>query len=101
MTNTNILLPINIIAFLEGILHLRVQANLLDTPYAYQSRTYGALDSALICALTDALEVHTDLDLDTRIKVARVLNFGTIDNGEDLAYQIDLWNRDLISLDIL
>lgn len=99
MTNTAIILPATILSFLQAILDLRVQANLLDTPYAYQSRTYGALDSALICALTDALEVHTDLDLDTRLAIARLLNHETVDNGENLSYQIDLWNNNHISLD--
>ena len=98
MTNTAIILPTAIITFLEAILGLRREANLLDIPFAYQSHTYGALDKALLQGLVDALEVHTDLDFGTCTQVAHLLNQETVDNGEDLAYQIDLWNRDIISL---
>lgn len=98
MTNTAIILPATILSFIQAILDLRVQANALDTPFAFQSHTYGALDKALLQALVDALDHHTLIPFGTCTEIAHLLNRETVDNGEDIAYQIDLWNRNLISL---
>lgn len=98
MTNTAINLPANIIAFLQVILGARIEANALDTPFAYQTGTYGALDKALTLALAEAIDHYTLIDFGTCTRIALLLNQETINNGEDIAYQIDLWNRNLISL---
>lgn len=98
MTNTAIILPATILSFLEAILGLRVQANALDIPFAYQTGTYGRLDSALLQALAEAIDHHTSISFADSTMIAHLLNQATLDNGEDIAYQIDLWNRDIISL---
>ena len=97
MTNTPILLTAPILALLEGLLSLLRTSNLLDGPFALQSRTYGAISSALRTAMIDALHTTPHLLLSDCDAVADTLLDAVLHNGEDIAYNLDLWNRNIIS----
>ncbi len=86
------------LALVETLLRALMEANRLDGTMAYQSHAFGkiadALVEALACAIADSRVIYFP---DAR-KVARRLYDEALDNGEDIAYQIDLLNKGIIEV---
>jgi hypothetical protein len=97
--NHRIDIPAPVLALLEVLLSALKMANALDTPFAVETDgTYGKIKDALLHALAEALDHHTTIPFGTCTEIAYLLYWESIDNWEDIAYQIDLWNKDIISL---
>lgn len=94
-----IFLPAPALDLLEVLLKALFAANALDGAHAWgwtgSGGSYEAIDNALQVTLTNALREAKVSDPD---KVAARLLHEAIDNGENIAYQIDLWNKGLIDL---
>lgn len=75
-------------------------SNRVDGWHAYQfGGTYGAVRTALLTALTISLGGGLyPLGTEERLsEIAKALANEAVDNGENIAYQIDLWNEGRIS----
>lgn len=75
---------------LEALLRLVYAANALDFDHAYETATYGAIKAALLKALEVELAPQAGLEFRD---IARLLYDEAIDNGENIAYQVDLFNE--------
>jgi hypothetical protein len=86
------------LALLEVLRTALFTANSLDGTMAYQSHAFGKIQDALVeataCAIADSQVIYFD---DAR-KIAARLVQEAINNGEDIAYQIGLWNKEQIEL---
>lgn len=98
MTNNNLSIAPAALDLLEALLKALFAANALDGTMAYQSHAFGkiadALKEATACAIADSQVIYFE---DAREIAARLYR-EAIDNGENIAYQIDLWNNNIISL---
>lgn len=85
------------LALCESLRTCLYEANALDGTMSYQGHAFGKISDALVetiaCALSDAQVIFFG---DSR-KIARRLHDEMIDNGENIAYQIQLWNDGIIS----
>jgi len=97
MTNTNLRPAPAALALLEVLLTALFEANRLDGHMAYQDHAFGKIADALVeataCAIADSQVIFFE---DARA-IARRLYDEAIYNGENIAYQIDLWNKGIIA----
>lgn len=97
--NFRINIPTSTLTLLEALLTALHMSNALGTPFAFEAGgTYGKVKDALLHALAEALDHHTMLPYESCTEVAYRFYWEALDNGENIAYQIDLWNRDMIAL---
>lgn len=82
----------------ETLLAALRTANALDGYHARQvGGSYGAIQTALVTTLACAiLGSHTSFFFDDTRKIAKRLLEEATDNGENVAYQIDLYNEGVI-----
>jgi hypothetical protein len=85
------------IALLNLLREAMYAANAAEV-HAPQDSTYGNISEVLISALTLAFETETFAKGELAERLARLVLDEAIDNGEDIAYQIDLLNRGIIHL---
>lgn len=107
MTDTMNHLPIRpfrpeALALIEVLLMAVYSANSLGSYHERQTGgTFGAVYDALKKAIWCELRVtgHLTWTPDDLTQIAKVLVSEAIENGENIVYQIDLWNRNLIGPD--
>lgn len=78
------------LATIEALNTLRHEANALPGGHAY--KTYGAIAHALEVAVTTAVHDGATIHWTEAQAIAQRLCHSAVDNGEDIAYQIGLWN---------
>ena len=81
-------------AMIEALNSLRHETNALPGGHAQQDKTYGAIAQALEVAVTTA--VHDGGHAEARA-IAQRICWEAVDNGENIAYQIGLWNAGVIA----
>jgi len=84
-------------ALIEALDGLRRDANALSGGHPQQDKTYGAIASALEVAVTTAIHDRASVHWTEARSIARWLCYEAVNNGENMAYQVALWNRDMIS----
>jgi hypothetical protein len=86
------------LALCEVLLRSLFEANALNGTMSYQAHAFGKISDALVetiaCAIADSMTIYFD---DART-IARLLHDEAIDNGENIAYQVNLFNEGQISL---
>jgi hypothetical protein len=86
------------LALAEVLLGALRTANALDGKMAYQAHAYGKIADALVetiaCAIADSQVIFFD---DARAIAKRIYE-EAIDNGEGVAYCIDLFNEGVIDI---
>lgn len=97
-TNRQLATTADALALCEVLLKALFAANALDGTMSYQSHAFGkiaeALKETIACAIADFQVIYFD---DARA-IAQRLYEEAIDNGENIDYQIDLWNAGRIDL---
>jgi hypothetical protein len=97
MTTNRILnLTDDAIALCNTLRAAALEANRLDGKMAYQQHAYGKISDALVETIACAIADSTILHFDEARKIARRLADEAVDNGENISYQIDLWNEGII-----
>lgn len=86
-----------VMAMIETLNRLRLEANALPGGHAYQGKTYGAIAHALEVTVTTAVHDARRIHWTEAQAIAQRLCYEAVDNGEDMAYQIGLWNRGVIA----
>jgi hypothetical protein len=78
------------------------KANALDGDHAYENGgSYGTIKVALITTLAFAIHKSTTYPVTPFTEcedIARRIYDEVVDNGEDVKYNIDLWNEGVITL---
>jgi len=100
MTNNNLQITAQALALVEALLSSLKAANALDGYFAREAGgAYGDIKKALITSLACAIATDSGpIDFGDARDIARCLYEEAINNWENIAYQIDLWNREIISL---
>jgi hypothetical protein len=84
-------------AMIEALNRLRNDANAAPGGHAYQSKTYGAIARALEVAVTTAIHDRDIIHWTEAQDIAQRICYSAVDNGEDMAYQIKLWNAGVLA----
>ncbi len=105
MTNNNhrLIITSDALALVEALLRSLIEANRLDGYFARQvGGAWGAIDEAMVttlaCAIADRSIEGNHIFFGDARDIARRLRDEAIDNGENISYQIRLWNEGIISL---
>lgn len=85
-------------SLIEDLLRVQRQANALDGYHARQSGTYGAVKEGLVTAITCAIITNQMCGSSYARSIADRLYDEAIDNGENIRYQVQLWNDGVIGL---
>lgn len=99
-TNTNNILSFRAEALVlcETLLTALHMANALGSYHELQvGGTWGGIYDALRKALWCEIRVCTLLTPDQIDTIVEVLRHEAIENGENISYQIDLWNKGIIT----
>jgi len=84
-------------AMIETLNTMRRDVNALPGGHPYQDKTYGAIAHALEIAVTTAITDAHPMFWTEALVIAQRLCHEAVDNGENIAYQVDLWNRGVIA----
>lgn len=86
------------LALIEALNQARILAN-ASVPHASQRGTYGAVEDVLYGAIQTELLQQDEFLPDEALLVAKRLVWEAIDNGENIAHQINGWNIDLFTVE--
>jgi hypothetical protein len=84
-------------AMIEALDGLRRDANALDGGHAQQDKTYGAISDALEVAVTTAITDAEPMFWTEARAIAKRLCYEAVNNGENISYQVALWNGGFFS----
>jgi hypothetical protein len=85
------------LALAEDLLISVRKANRLDGYFAQQAGgAYGVIHDAVVTTLTAAIATARPMFWEDARRIAKRLLDEALDNGENLAYQIDLFDRGVI-----
>ena len=84
-------------AMIEALNTLRHETNALPGGHAQQDKTYGAIAHALEVALTTAIHDSTIIHWTEAKAIAQRLHDEAVGNGENIAYQVAMWNAGVLA----
>lgn len=97
MMNIQVLVTPDELALIESLNKARITANALGGYHERQAGgTYGAVASATTIALTAAIATQQVIFWPEARMVAERILEEVVDNGENVTYNIDLWNKNVI-----